>query len=67
MITFYQKTKGIPKYINDLIDAQCKLAWAKLPMSNKQLLAITSTAVLATQHFPRATDEWEALPPASKT
>ena len=36
-------------------------------MSNEQLLVIASTAVLATQHFPRATDEWEALPPAAKT
>jgi hypothetical protein len=67
MISFYQKTEGIPEYINDLEDAQRKLARAKLPMSNEQLLAIASTAVLAAQHFPCATDEWEALPPAAKT
>ena len=67
MISFYQKTEGIPEYINDLEDAQRKLARAKLPMSNEQLLAIASTAVLAAQHFPSATDEWEALPPAAKT
>ena len=66
MISCYQKMEGIPEYINDLEDAQQKLARAKLHMSNKQLLAIASTAVLAAQHLPRATDEWEAPPPAVK-
>ena len=36
-------------------------------MSDDQLLAIASTAVLASGHFPRPTDEWEALPWLSKT
>ena len=67
MIRFYQKTKRIPEYINGLKDTQCKLAQPKLPMSNEQLLTILAmTAVLATQHFPRAINEQEALPPASK-
>jgi hypothetical protein len=46
---------------------QRKLARANLPMSDDQLLAIASTAVLASGHFPRPTDEWEALPWANKT
>jgi hypothetical protein len=36
-------------------------------MGDRQLLSIASTAVLAAQHFPRTTDEWEALAPALKT
>jgi hypothetical protein len=66
MIGFYQKPEGIPEYSNYLEDAQYKLSCAKLPMSNEQLLAIASTAVLAAQHFPCALDEWEALPPTAK-
>ena len=36
-------------------------------MSDDQLLAIASTSVMAAEHFPRATDEWEALPRNNKT
>jgi len=36
-------------------------------MSKTQLVAIASTLVLATNDFPRTTEEWEALPPANKT
>ena len=67
MIGYYATAEGIPEYINALEDAQRKLARAKLPMADVQLLAMASTAVLASDHFPRTTDAWEALPPASKT
>jgi hypothetical protein len=36
-------------------------------MADVQLLAIASTAVLASDHFPHTTDAWEALPVVSKT
>jgi hypothetical protein len=36
-------------------------------MSNDQHLTIASTAVLASEHFPSPTDEWEAKPHAAKT
>lgn len=67
MMSYYQDAEGIPEYINMLEDAQRKLARANLPMSDDQLLAIASTAVLASDHFPRPTDEWEALPRHQKT
>jgi hypothetical protein len=67
MMGYYAMADGIPEYIQKLEDAQKKLARAELPMDDRQLLAIASTAVLASQHFPRATDEWEALEPALKT
>ncbi len=35
-------------------------------MLDDQLLAIASTSVLASEHFPCPTDKWEALPRASK-
>ena len=44
------------------------MARANLPMSNDQeLLTITSTAILASEHFPCPINKWEALPCASKT
>jgi hypothetical protein len=64
---YYALAEGIPEYINMLEDAQRKLARANLPMSDDQLLAIASTSVLASDHFPRPTDEWEARPRATKT
>ena len=67
MMTYYAKADGIPEYIDMLEEAQRKLARANLPMSNDQLLAIASTAVLASEHYPRPTDEWESLPRANKT
>ena len=67
MMGYYADAEGIPEYINMLEEAQRKLARANLPMADDQLLAIASTAVLAANHFPRATDEWEALDRPNKT
>ena len=67
MMGYYNEAEGIPEYINMLEEAQRKLARANLPMSDDQLLAIASTSILASGHFPRPTDEWEALPRAGKT
>ena len=67
MMGYYADAEGIPEYINRLEEAKRKLARANLPMSDDQLLAIASTAILAANHFPRATDEWEALDRPNKT
>ena len=67
MLGYYASTEGIPEFINSLEAAQRKLARANLPMSDDQLLAIASTAVLAANDFPRPTDDWEAKPRAAKT
>ena len=66
MMSYYAKADGIPEYIDMLEEAQRKLARANLPMSDETLLAIASTSVLASQHFTRQTDEWEAKPPVDK-
>ena len=67
MMTYYAKAEGIPEYINMLEEAQRKLERANLPMQDCNLLAIASTAVLASEHYPRPTDEWEAKPRNQKT
>eukprot|EP00804_Cyclotella_cryptica_P004398 CCRYP_006813-RA/>CCRYP_006813-RA protein AED:0.15 eAED:0.15 QI:0/-1/1/1/-1/1/1/178/199 len=65
MLGFYATVDGIPKYIN-MLGGTTQTSRANLPMSGDQLLAIASTAVLASNHFPRPTDDWEAKP-ANKT
>ena len=67
MMTYYATAEGIPEYINMLEDAQSKLERANLPIPDNNLLAIASTAVLASDHYPRPTDEWEAKPRHEKT
>jgi hypothetical protein len=67
MLGYYAEADGIPEYINMLEEAQRKLARANLPMSDDQLLAIASTAILASDHYPRPTDAWEALPRIHRT
>ena len=67
MMGYYAQADGIPEYINMLEEAQRKLARANLPMADSNLLAIASTAILASGNFPRPTDEWEALPTAART
>ena len=61
MLGYYADAEGIPEYINMFKEAQVKLARANLPMSNDQLITIASMAILASNHFPHATDKWEAL------
>jgi hypothetical protein len=67
MLGFYARTNGIPEYIDELEEARQKLARGNLPMLDDAVLAISSTSVMASQHFPCATDDWEALPAAQKT
>ncbi len=67
MMGYYATAEGIPEYIHALEESQRKLRRANLPMDDANLVAMASTDVLASQHFPRTTDEWEALPIANKT
>ncbi len=66
-MAYCANAKGIPEYINMLKDAQRKLTQANLLMSDDQLLAITSTAILASKHLPHPTNKWEALSRINKT
>jgi hypothetical protein len=67
MTSYYTKCDGIPKYIIKLKKARATLIPAALPMSNQQLLTITSASVYAAQDFSQASEDWERLLPAAKT
>jgi hypothetical protein len=64
MLGFYTRTNGIPEYIDKLKEVRRKLACGNLPMLDNAVLTIALTNVMASQHFPQATDYWEALPEA---
>ena len=67
MLAYYAAAEGIPEYINMLEDAQRKAQRAAMPIADVQLVAIASTAVLGSQQYPRATEDWEALATSAKT
>ena len=67
MMGYYAEAEGIPEYINMLEDAQRKANRAKMSIADVQLVAIASTAVLASQDYVCATEDWEALTNAQKT
>ncbi len=48
-------------------DAQKKANRAGMPIANVELVMMALAAVLAAQHFPREVDDWEGLPPSSRT
>jgi hypothetical protein len=67
MSTYYKGTLDIPEYIFLLEDTQRKAARAHLPVTDHTLTILASTALLATDTFPRTTELWEELDPANKT
>jgi hypothetical protein len=64
---YYKGTPDIPKYIFLLEDVQRKAARACLPITNRTLTVLASTALLAADTFLHTTELWEELDPASKT
>jgi hypothetical protein len=67
MSQYYEGLPDIPKYIFLLEDAQRKAARAHLPVTDKTLTVLASTALLAADTFPCTTELWEELEPADKT
>ncbi len=67
MYQYYMQADGIPQYIIMLEDAQKKAQRAGMPIADMELVMMASTAVLASQHFPREVDDWEGLPTAART
>jgi hypothetical protein len=67
MSQYYNGTPDIPEYIFLLEDTQCKAARACLPVADQTLTVLASTAFLVADTFPRTTELWEELDPASKT
>jgi hypothetical protein len=48
-------------------EAQKKAKRAGMPIADVELVIMALAAVLAAQHFPREVDNWESLPPSSRT
>ena len=59
MQRYHLKVKGIPEYINIIKDAQRQAGRAGRTISDKTLLLFASTAMLTTEKFPRANNDWE--------
>ena len=53
------KVEGILEYINMLEDAQRQAVHAGRTIADEILLLFTSTAMLASERFPRANYDWE--------
>ena len=59
MQRYQLKVEGIPEYINMLEDAQWQAGRAGRTITDETLLLFTSTAMLTSERFPRANDNWE--------
>ena len=59
MQCYHLEVKGTPEYINMLEDAQRQAGRARQTINNETLLLFASTAMLTSQRFPRANNDWE--------
>ena len=64
---YHLEVKGIPEYINMLKDAQRQAGRAVRTIVDETLLLFASTAMLASERFPRANDDWEERAERDKT
>ena len=64
---YHLEAKGIPEYINMLEDAQRQAGWAGRTITDEFLLLFASTAMLTSERFPRANDDWEYRAERNKT
>ena len=59
MQRYHLEVEGIPDYINILEDAHRQSGRAGQTIVNETLLLFATTAMLTTERFPRANDDWE--------
>ena len=59
MQRYHLEVEGIPEYINMLEDAQRQACRAGRTIADKTLLLFASTAMLTSERFPRANNNWE--------
>ena len=67
MQRYHLKIEGIPEYINMLEDAQRQSSRAGRTIADETLLLFASTAMLTSDQFPRANDDWEERVEKDKT
>ena len=63
MVGWWAKDPRIPEYINRLEDAQKKVDWASLPITNAWLAAIATMSLLLAGSFPKLRLDWDGLSP----
>ena len=61
------EVKGIPECINMLEDSQRQAGQAGRTISDETLLLFATTAMLTTERFPRANEDWEERAERYKT
>ena len=64
---YHIEVKGIPEYINMLEDAQRQAGRAGRTIADETLLLFASTAMLMSERFLRANDDWEERAERDKT
>ena len=67
MQRYHLEVEGIPNYINMLEDAQRQAGRSGQTIADKTLLLFFTTAMLTTERFPRANDDWEERAEWDKT
>ena len=67
MQRYHIEVEGIPKYVNMLEDAQRQAVQAGRTITDNTLLLFASTAMLTSERFPRANDDWEYRDERDKT
>ena len=67
MQRYHLKVEGIPEYINMPEDAQLQAGRERRTIADKTFLLFASTAMLTSESFPRANDDWEERTERDKT
>jgi hypothetical protein len=63
----HKDSDGIPEYINTLEDGRDKAERAGAPITNNMLIIIATKAMITSEQFPRANDDWEEIDVDDKT
>ena len=67
MRTFHTTTDSIPQYVEAMERAQKQSKRADNEINDAMLVNMATKAMLATERFPKANDDWEDLPKHSRT
>ena len=66
MRMMHVSTDTIPQYIVALEKAQLQAARAEMPIPDNYLMMVATKAMLSSERFPRAKEDWEDLEKVSK-
>ena len=59
-------TDTIPQYIAALEKSQLQAARAEMPIPDNYLMTVATKAILLSERFPQANEDWEDLEKVSK-